>query len=99
MVGELLQFPQLRLKALQNLEANGVGSWPNECSSQSCNNKVTPSVLAQRYKFPKPSDAKVSSTMAVAEFQGQSFKTSDLSQFGDACHRNVTVGELVGGNL
>lgn len=36
--------------------------------------------------------------MAVAEFQGQYFKNSDLSSFGQSCHRNVTVDKVIGGN-
>merc|ERR1712194_990911 len=56
-------------------------------------------VLAQRYQFPNPSDATVQgSSMAVAEFQGQYFKDSDLKAFGTSCHRNVTVDKIIGGN-
>jgi len=56
-------------------------------------------VLAQRYKLPKASDASVTgSSMAVAEFQGQYYMDSDLSTFGDACHVDVKVDKVVGGN-
>merc|ERR1711924_220353 len=41
----------------------------------------------------------VKNSMAVAEFQGQYFKQSDLTLFGDSCHRDVTVEKIVGGNL
>jgi tripeptidyl-peptidase-1 len=36
--------------------------------------------------------------MAVAEFQGQYFKNSDLAQFGQSCHRDVTVDTVIGGD-
>lgn len=98
MVGELLQFPRLRLKKLQNLE--GAGSWPNACEARGCNGLVTPAVLAERYKLPKTTAAAANeaSTMAVAEFQGQYFKPSDLSTFSSSCHQNVTVDAVIGGN-
>jgi len=98
LVGEMLQFPRLRLKKLQGLKA-GAGSWPNGCAASGCNGLVTPQVLAQRYQFPDPSDATVQgSSMAVAEFQGQYFKDSDLKAFGTSCHRNVTVDKIIGGD-
>merc|ERR1711966_569080 len=97
MVGELLQFPRLRLKSLSNLKAESA-TWPDSCAT-GCNGQVTPQVLAQRYKFPSPSDAVVQgSTMAVAEFQGQYFRDSDISKFSTSCHRNVTVDTIIGGN-
>lgn len=100
LVGELLQFPRLRHKHLMNLGAEaGVESWPNACSASGCSGLVTPQVLAERYKLPNSTAASVSgSTMAVAEFQGQYYEDSDLSKFGDACHRNVKVDKIVGGN-
>jgi len=36
--------------------------------------------------------------MAVAEFQGQYYKTKDLEQFSKSCNRNVTVAVDVGTN-
>jgi tripeptidyl-peptidase-1 len=36
--------------------------------------------------------------MAVAEFQGQYFKNTDISKFATSCHRNVTVDKIVGGD-
>jgi tripeptidyl-peptidase-1 len=94
-VGELLQFPQLRLKTLQNLK-EGRGSWPNECSA-ACNGFVTPQVLAKRYKIPTTS-ASNGASMAVAEFQGQYYKKSDLQTFSEACHRDVKVDKVIGGD-
>merc|ERR1712217_423243 len=100
LVGELLQFPRMALKNLTNLipDANAA-SWPNSCSASGCNGLVTPDVLAQRYKIPSPSDASVTgSSMAVAEFQGQYYRDDDLSKFSDACHRNVKVDKVIGGD-
>lgn len=96
-VGELLQFPRLRLPSLTNLK--GTGGWPNACSAAGCNGLVTPAVLAERYKLPKAnaSDGKPS-TMAVAEFQGQYFQNKDLSAFGTACHVDCKVDKVIGGD-
>jgi tripeptidyl-peptidase-1 len=37
--------------------------------------------------------------MAVAEFQGQYYKPTDLQSFSTSCHRNVTVATDVGKNI
>jgi tripeptidyl-peptidase-1 len=80
LVGELLQFPQLPLPKLTSLK--GQGSWPNACSAKGCEGLVTPEVLAERYKLPKLSSSNAKgNSMAVAEFTGQWFKDSDLSNF------------------
>merc|ERR1712178_649185 len=100
LVGELMQFPRMRLKSLTNLAADAnAESWPNSCSASGCNGLVTPDVLAQRYKIPNASAASlVGSSMAVAEFQGQYYEDADLSKFSDACHRTVTVDKVIGGD-
>jgi tripeptidyl-peptidase-1 len=101
MVGELLQFPNLRSKTLENLVGESA-SWPNACDASGCNGLVTPAVLAQRYKLPAnaTNTQSVSSrnTMAVAEFQGQYYKPSDLELFGKSCHRDVSVAQNIGQN-
>eukprot|EP00421_Protoceratium_reticulatum_P041138 CAMPEP_0168449620 /NCGR_PEP_ID=MMETSP0228-20121227/47695_1 /TAXON_ID=133427 /ORGANISM="Protoceratium reticulatum, Strain CCCM 535 (=CCMP 1889)" /LENGTH=585 /DNA_ID=CAMNT_0008464173 /DNA_START=43 /DNA_END=1800 /DNA_ORIENTATION=- len=102
MVGDLLQFPLLRLPSLQAL-AKGQGQWPNGCSDPACEGLVTPAVLAQRYKLPEQQQnatpaAVAKNAMAVAEFQGQYFKDSDLQSFGSSCHRDVKVDRVVGGD-
>merc|ERR1719174_102954 len=99
LVGELLQFPSLREKGLQGL-VGGAGNWPNACSAAACNGLVTPAVLAQRYKLPNASGAANPSgnNMAVSEFQGQYYEDSDLSKFGDSCHRAVKVDANIGKN-
>lgn len=94
-VGELLQFPRLRLPSLRSLKGNG--AWPNDCSANGCKGLVTPAVLAERYKLPS-NTSNSASTMAVAEFQGQYYKDSDLSAFSTACHRDVKVDHTIGGD-
>jgi tripeptidyl-peptidase-1 len=97
MVGELLQFPRLPLKRLRNLTASSSG-WTNACDSSSCNNLVTPAVLAERYKIPTSTSNAAGNSMAVAEFQGQYYKDSDLALFSKSCKRDITVAANVGKN-
>uniref|UniRef100_A0A7S3YK42 subtilisin n=2 Tax=Lotharella globosa TaxID=91324 RepID=A0A7S3YK42_9EUKA len=98
MVGELLQFPRLRSKELSNLK--GSGDWPNACDAAACSGLVTPDVLKQRYKLPDPSSQSSvdGNSMAVAEFQGQYYRDTDIGSFAKSCHRDVTVDVVVGGN-
>lgn len=106
MVGELLQFPALKSKDLENLK--GSGTWPNSCSSQpSCAGLVQPEVIRQRYNLPNQTEYETmlggyvnaqANSMAVAEFQGQYFEPTDLAAFSKACNRKVTVDTVTGGN-
>jgi len=104
-VGELLQFPGLKSKSLQNLK--GSGTWPNSCSNQACAGLVQPEVIRERYNLPNSTEYEQllggyvnaqANSMAVAEFQGQYFEPSDLASFSTACKRKVTVDNIVGGN-
>jgi len=95
MVGELLQMPSLSA-ASQNVQ--GSGDWPNSCNAAGCKGLVTPAVLAQRYKLPSSSKAVAKNSMAVAEYQGQYYRPSDLSTFGESCHRDVSVDKTIGGD-
>eukprot|EP00949_MAST-11_sp_MAST-11-sp1_P004644 g4644.t1 len=101
MVGELLQFPRLKSASLEFDETvKGSGNWPNSCSSAACSGLVQPAVLSERYHLngsTAGANAKGNS-MAVAEFQGQYFSPSDNKQFGDACHVDVDVAAVIGGN-
>jgi len=96
MVGELLQFPRLKLKSLTNLQ--GGGSWPNSCDASGCNGLVQPAVLQERYKLPSTAAANGANSMAVAEFQGQYYKDSDLKKFSSSCKISVTVAKTIGGD-
>ena len=101
MVGELLQFPRPR-SSLRTPEASMVEeaalAWPTDCGASKCHNLVTPGVLAQRYKLSSSSANVASNSMAVAEFQGQYYKPTDLSTFSSACNKPVTVAKTIGGN-
>jgi len=49
---------------------------------------VTPAVLSARYRHPNATDsdeAVEGNSMAVAEFQGQTYKTADLDTFSSSC--------------
>jgi len=98
LVGELLQFPRLRLRELKDLQT-GAGSWPNACNASACKGFVTPDVLAERYRFPKPSNSPrrgvvSGNKMAVAAFEDQYFKQPDLKKFSQSCRRDVTVDRV-----
>jgi len=97
LVGELLQFPNLRTKTLENL-VGGSGDWPNACDSAGCKGLVTPAVLAQRYKLPHGTRNVEGNTMAVSEFQGQYYEDSDLAKFSSSCHADVKVAKNIGKN-
>jgi len=96
LVGDLLQFPRIRNKALQNLKATGAGSWPNQCSASGCKGLVTPFELKERYHVSESSNAVAGNSMAVAEFQGQYYKDTDVSKFNDGCSQTVAVAQVVG---
>jgi len=100
MVGELLQFPMLHPKLNLSAGVGGAGQWPNDCTSTACKGLVTPGVLATRYKLPtSAAAADGANKMAVAEFQGQYYKPSDLQTFSASCHRDVKVDTDVGKNI
>jgi len=102
MVGELLQFPNIRSDRLNGLTATGSGQWPNTCASSSCGHLVTPGVLSHRYRYPNATEednAVAGNSMAVAEFQGQYFRTQDLTSFQSGCAvPNIAVDTIIGGN-
>jgi len=99
MVGELHQFPRPRvLKYADSATMSSTASWPNTCTSSSCANAVTPSVLATRYNFPATQTAVSGNSMAVAEFQGQYYKPTDLTYFNTNCGTNVGVDTNIGTN-
>jgi len=80
----------------------GSGKWANGCTGTggtSCKGLVEPSVLRTRYSLPKgPSSPANNSAVAVAEFQGQYYKDSDVSKFSTACGTTVTVAKNHGKN-
>jgi tripeptidyl-peptidase-1 len=87
MVGELLQFPLMKPKDLSGL-GGGKGQWPDTCASSTCSGLVTPAVLSARYRHPNATideEAVSGNSMAVAEFQGQTYKQTDLDTFSTSC--------------
>ena len=110
LVGELVQFPRLNeLVAVPEadlVEGSAEDSWPNSCKSGSCKGStyLNPAVLTERYKLPhkageRAKAAATKSSMAVAEFQGQYYKPTDLKQFGDDCGVDVSIQQTIGGDL
>jgi len=99
-VGELLQFPRLRRGELSGLPSLvEETSFPDGCKASGCSGKVTPAVLAARYKLSSASDGGASgNSMAVAEFQGQFYKKTDLSKFAESCSVQGGVDHQVGSN-
>jgi tripeptidyl-peptidase-1 len=89
MVGELLQFPELKRKDLSGVTVGGKGEWPDTCDASTCHGLVTPGVLSARYRHPNATgadEAVTGNSMAVAEFQGQKYKPADLDAFSGSCH-------------
>ena len=79
----------------------GAGQWPNACSGLSgCAGLVTPAVIHKAYSVPDDNTGMdhAGNSMAVAEFQGQYFKQTDLQKFSSGCKVNVTVDTVVGGD-
>jgi tripeptidyl-peptidase-1 len=102
-IGELLQFPALRRTDLTSFAPHSPATWPNECAASGCAGLVQPSVLNERYKLggeraAKPRAGDTTNTMAVAEFQGQFFKESDIEAFSESCKVPVEVDHVIGTN-
>lgn len=98
MVGELLQFPLMKRLDLVG-SGSGKGQWPDTCDSSRCSGLVTPAVLSARYRHPNATDSEEpveGNSMAVAEFQGQTYKQADLDTFSSSCHVPQGVDVNVG---
>lgn len=97
-VADIVQLPALdRVRLVDTPEENNfLDTFPNGCGNK-CQGKVTPDVLAALYKFDKSATG-LSSTMAVAEFQGVSYDDADLNFWANACGQNATVDRQVGKN-
>jgi len=100
LVGNLVQLPALsgplRVNASSDNEA--FAEFPNGCG-WGCSGKVTPLVLQQVYQMEEAPSGQ-NSSMAVAEFAGQSWDNSDLQHFAKKCQLKtpVTVARQVGAN-
>lgn len=97
-VGDLVELPHVPSTPLR-AEVGGPGTWDNACPDLSgCKGLVTPAVLSKRYNIDESGMAAANNSMAVAEFQGQYFKQTDIDTFGSACKVNVSVDSIIGGN-
>eukprot|EP00928_Gymnodinium_smaydae_P013701 TRINITY_DN14980_c0_g6_i2.p1 TRINITY_DN14980_c0_g6~~TRINITY_DN14980_c0_g6_i2.p1 ORF type:complete len:596 (+),score=122.56 TRINITY_DN14980_c0_g6_i2:32-1819(+) len=98
LVGNLVQLPSLTgpLAVESSPEAND--DFPNGCGG-GCKGKVTPLVLQKAYQL-ETSPNVANTSMAVAEFQGQSWDASDLQHFTKTCQLQspATVAKQVGTN-
>merc|ERR1719473_180512 len=65
--------------------AGGKGKWANSCTGAKgtgCKGLVEPGVLRKRYSLgTQPTKVSANSSIAVAEFQGQYYKDSDIAEF------------------
>lgn len=72
----------------------GSGKWNNTCTGSggnSCKGLVTPGVIKTRYNIPANPKVAPKSSMAVAEFQGQYYKDTDIATFSTGCAVNPPV--------
>jgi len=81
-VGNLLDFPNWGQPRI--VEVGAVGNWPNYCGTP-CSGKITPQVIQQQYNSTNYTPSNPKNSVAVAEFQGQEYDSSDLNMFTSAC--------------
>uniref|UniRef100_A0A7S0L261 Peptidase S53 domain-containing protein n=1 Tax=Coccolithus braarudii TaxID=221442 RepID=A0A7S0L261_9EUKA len=103
-VGELLQFPRIAApKVAEAVSTGNVSSgWSTGCGTSCGTTFVTPKILSERYGFPytvSNQKAANGNTMAVAEFQTQYYKQTDIDSFNSACGTTVSVDTLIGKNF
>jgi tripeptidyl-peptidase-1 len=110
LVGDLIHFPaeprrpiRVETTGRRLLGGGGKGTWDNSCTGtggSKCKGLVEPGVLKKRYNLPSAPTVASNSTVAVAEFQGQYYKDSDVSSFSTACAVSpaVKVARNVGEN-
>lgn len=99
-VADLIQLPALDGVKRVDDDVSGslfLDNFPNGCGG-GCKAKVTPDVLAALYNFDINPTGQ-NTTMAVAEFQGVSYDTTDLTHFEQQCDvTGITVDRQVGPN-
>jgi tripeptidyl-peptidase-1 len=84
----LLDYPGWRSPRIITENPSAAPSWPAYCNTASCSTRITPQVIGQQYKLTQSSPINAKSSMAVAEFQGQYWDSSDLNTFTSTC--NIT---------
>merc|ERR1711935_170656 len=109
LVGDIIHFPAEPRNPIK-IESSGrrllgggggKGTWANSCTGAKgtkCKGLVEPGVLKTRYNLPASVTAAANATVAVAEFQGQYYKDTDVAEFSTACGVDVTVARNVGKN-
>jgi len=109
LVGDIIHFPAEPRNPIK-IESSGrrllgggggKGTWANSCTGAKgtkCKGLVEPGVLKTRYNLPASVTAAANATVAVAEFQGQYYKDSDVAAFSTACGVDVTVARNHGKN-
>jgi len=100
-VDNLLRFPQPRPRPIPAAAKNTTGdnAFPAgyDCGGSCRDDFVTPAVLKDRYKLGDPLKSGIGS-MAVAEFQGVYWSSTQLGKFNQACGTNATVDHQTGSN-
>jgi tripeptidyl-peptidase-1 len=102
-VADLIQLPAIDRPDIIELEdASNDESFPTGCGSSCGATATTPAVLAAQYNFDinyKQETSGGQTTYAISNFQGQSWDTTDLSNFASACNlEDVKVADQVGTN-
>jgi tripeptidyl-peptidase-1 len=106
-VADLIQLPSVDQPNLAEIEQDANAAAFPTCASGKCGaTSVTPPVLAAQYNFDLNYEqetagggAGAKTTVAVAAFQGQSWDTTDLNDFAQACDvADVEVADQVGPN-
>jgi len=94
----LNRFPRINSVTPMKSMINASEAWPTDCSGCSAPH-ITPNILKERYKISHKVSSNTKSTVAVAEFEGQYYKPTDLAQFQKDCGLpNQPVAKIVGGN-
>jgi tripeptidyl-peptidase-1 len=98
-VENLLRFPQPRKRVIPARNKTGDASFPKgyDCGGSCRDDFVTPAVLKDRYKLGEPLKSGMGS-MAVAEFQGIYWSSTNLDIFNKACGVNASVDTQDGRN-
>jgi len=86
-VGNLVHLPALDepptvKKEVPQTTVEEGPAWPNDC--ERCSGFTTPGVLRLAYNVPAP-EKDVNTTMAIAQFQGVSYRNEDLYDFDNKC--------------
>lgn len=101
-VADLIQLPAIERPDVVELEGESTDAFPSGCGSKCGASSTTPAVLAAQYNFDvnyKQETSGGSAHYAINNFQGQSWDTTDLTDFATACNLDdVTVADQVGTN-